>query len=77
MKYFLWSVLQTTVRALIGSVYYDQIKSFVESLAGDDRTGEEKRALVLRFLQPLVQSVGTALVNLAIETAVNVLKEKK
>lgn len=77
MKSLLWSVLQTIVRTLIGSIHYDHIKEFVESVAKEDHTGEEKRALVLLLLQPVAQSVGTALVNLAIETAVNVLKEKK
>jgi len=76
MKSLLLSALQTIVRALIGSIRYDEIKQLVERVeTNEERSGAEKRALVLTGCQVAISLVGTALVNLAIEVAVQSLRK--
>jgi len=76
MKPFLLAALQTLLKALIGALNYEQIKMAVESLESRDLSGEEKRTIVLNEAASVIEVVGKALVNLAIEAAVNSLRSK-
>lgn len=75
MKSFLLSVLQTIVKTLIGSLDYEQIKVLVMDAEREPISGVEKRALVIQEARKLGLAVGAALLNLAIETAVNSLRK--
>ena len=75
MKSFLLSVLQTIVKTLIGSLDYEQIKVLVMDAEREPMSGVEKRALVIQEARKLGLAVGAALLNLAIETAVNSLRK--
>lgn len=77
MKSFLLAALQTIVRALIGALNYERIKLLVVDAEREPLPGTEKRALVLREAKTLGLKVGTALLNLAIEIAVNSLRYQK
>ncbi len=63
MKTFWFSILQTIIKSLIGSLDYERIKLLVADLEKTD-------------CQHIAVSVGAALLNLAIEIAVNSLKVK-
>jgi len=76
MKPFLLAALQTILRALIGALNYERVKMAVESLESRDLSGEEKRTIVLNEAASVIEVVGKALVNLAIEAAVNSLRSK-
>jgi 2C-methyl-D-erythritol 2,4-cyclodiphosphate synthase len=77
MNRFLLSALQTIVRALIGALNYERIKSLVTDTDATSLSGDDKRALVVQEAQSIGLAVGYALVNLAIETAVNSLRNQK
>jgi len=77
MRSFLLAALQTIVRSLIGSLSYDRIKMLVVDAEQEPLSGAEKRALVLQSAKTLGLEVGVALVNLAIETAVNSVRNGK
>lgn len=76
MKSFWFSILQTVIKSLIGSMDYEQIKLLVADLEKTELTGAQKRERVIESCQHVVVSVGAALLNLAIEIAVNSLKVK-
>ena len=76
MKTFLLAALQTILRSLIGALNYERIKLLVMDAEREPLTGSEKRALVTQEARSLGLAVGTALLNLAIETAVNSLRSK-
>jgi len=71
MKTFLLAALQTLLKALIGALNYEQIIELVNDAEREPMTGDEKRAWVIQEARKLGLAVGTALLNLAIETAVN------
>ena len=75
MKTFLLAALQTLLKALIGALNYEQIRELVNDADREPMTGDEKRALVAQEARSLGLAIGTALLNLAIETAVNTLRK--
>jgi len=75
MRSFLLAALQTIVRSLIGSLSYDRIKMLVVDAEQEPLSGAEKRALAVHEAQTIGLAIGTALLNLAIETAVNSLRK--
>ena len=77
MNKILLITLQTIIRALIGALNYERIKLAVLNLESSELTGEQKRQLVIDGAKPVIEAVGRALVNLAIETAVNSLRNGK
>lgn len=77
MKAFWIAALQTIVRSLIGALNYERIKQLVVTMQSTELSGPEKRAKVLEDCQSIAFVVGAALVNLAIETAVNAIKDRK
>jgi hypothetical protein len=77
MKAILLATLQTIIRALIGALNYERIKTTVTAMDSANLTGEQKRQMVVQEAKPVIAAVGTALVNLAIETAVNSLRVGK
>lgn len=77
MKSFLLAALQTILRSLIGTLNYERIKLLVVDAEQEPLSGTEKRALVLREAKTLGLEIGVALLNPAIETAVNSLRVGK
>ena len=75
MKTFLLAALQTLLKALIGALNYEQIKELVNDADREPMTGDEKRAWVIQEARTLGLAIGNALLNLAIETAVNNLRK--
>ena len=75
MKSFLLAALQTILRSLVGALNYERIKLLVVDAEREPLTGAEKRALVAQETRSLGLAIGTALLNLAIETAVNSLRK--
>ena len=74
MKTLWFSILQTIIKILIGSLDYERIKLLVADLEQTTLNGAQKRERVIESCQHIVVSVGAALLNLAIEIAVNSLK---
>lgn len=75
MKAFLLVALQAIVKTLIGSLDYERIKVLVMDAEHEPMSGVEKRAFVIQEARKLGLAVGAALLNLAIETAVNSLRK--
>lgn len=75
MKSVLLVALQTIIRALVGALNYERIKLLVADAEQPALSGEQKRALVLEEAKSIGLAIGTALLNLAIETAVNSLRK--
>ena len=75
MKSFLLAALQTILRSLVGALNYERIKLLVIDAEREPMSGVEKRALVIQEARKLGLAVGAALLNLAIETAVNSLRK--
>lgn len=74
----LWiAALQTIVRSLVGALNYERIKQLVVTMQDTNLSGPEKRAKVWEDCQSIAFVVGAALVNLAIEVAVNSIKDRK
>jgi len=76
MSSLLFSALQTILRTLIGALNYERIKTTVQTLDRTDLSGAEKREAVIEEAKPVIAAVGLALVNLAIEVAVNTIRSK-
>lgn len=76
MNKLLLTALQTIVRALIGALNYERIKMTVANLESRDLSGEQKKQIVLDEASSVIEVVGKALVNLAIEAAVNAIRHK-
>ena len=74
MNTFLLAVLQTIVKTLVGSVQYEQIKNLVLGAELSGLSGTAKRQRVLEEARNIGIEIGTALLNLTIETAVNRIK---
>ena len=75
MNAFLLVVLQTIVKTLVGSVQYEQIKNMVLGAELSGLSGADKRQRVLEEVRNIGMEIGTALLNLAIETAVNSVRK--
>ena len=75
MKSFLLAALQTILRSLVGALNYERIKLLVIDAEREPMSGVEKRALVIQEARKLGLAVCAALLNLAIETAVNSLRK--
>jgi hypothetical protein len=76
MNSILFYTLQTVIKALVGSLNYERIKALVDQWDSAEMTGDEKRAAVVLEARTVGLAVGTALLNLAIEVAVNSLRAK-
>jgi len=74
---FLFAALQTLIKAIVGSLNYERIKTMVADTDATALSGDEKRALVVTEARNVGLAVGYALLNLAIETAVNSLRNQK
>lgn len=70
MKSLLFSMLVQIVKTLVGSLNYETVRRLVLDVDGHALSGAEKRALVLTEARNVGLAIGTALLNLAIETAV-------
>ena len=77
MNALLFSALQTILKAIIGSLNYERVKELVNQMDSTELSGDEKRAAVVQEARAIGLAVGYALLNLAIETAVNSLRNRK
>jgi len=77
MNALLFSALQTILKAIIGSLNYERIKGLVNRMDSTDLSGDEKRSAVVQEARTIGLAVGYALLNLAIEVAVNSLRNRK
>lgn len=77
MNAFLFAALQTLIKAIVGSLNYERIKTMVADTDATALSGDEKRALVVTEARNVGLAVGYALLNLAIEVAVNSLRNRK
>lgn len=77
MNRLLIHALQTIMRTLIGSDNYQHLTQLVEITENTELHGKEKRERVIEEAQQIGLSVGTALLNLAIEVAVTALRNRK
>jgi len=73
----LFLTLQTIIKALVGSLNYERIKALVTDTDATSLSGDDKRALVVQEARNVGLAVGYALLNLAIEVAVNSLRSRK
>lgn len=76
MNRVLFGLLQSLVRTIIGALNYERVALLVEDAEQSGLDGETKRAMVLEEAKTVSLAIGNALLNLAIETAVNALKSK-
>lgn len=76
MNRILIGLLQTILRTMVGALNYERLVLLVEDAEKTGMTGEMKRAMVLEEARTIGLAVGNALLNLAIEVAVNALKSK-
>lgn len=78
MKRIWLTMLETAVKALIGAFNYERVRDVVMDVDQSKLlTGEQKRQYVIAELKNVAYVVGTALLNLAIETVVIRLKAIK
>lgn len=77
MNSLLFLTLQTIIKALVGSLNYERIKALVTDTDATSLSGDDKRALVVQEARNVGLAVGYALLNLAIEVAVNSLRSRK
>jgi hypothetical protein len=80
---FLLAILSHAVQAIIGSGVFAEIEKLVEAELSTDKTGDEKKAAVQAGLQAAEGDLGVAVkssavwaLNLGIETAVAIVKNK-
>lgn len=76
MNRVLFGLLQSIVRAIVGALNYERVYLLVDSANKTGLDSETKRAMVLEDAKVVSLAVGDALLNLAVETAVNALKSK-
>jgi len=76
VKSLLFSMLVQIVKTLVGSLNYETVRRLVLDVDGQALSGAEKRVLVLEEARNVGLAIGAALLNLAIETAVNSLRSK-
>ena len=77
MNALLFSALQTILKAIIGSLNYESVQMLVKRMDSTELSGDEKRAVVVQEARTIGLAVGYALLNLAIEVAVNSLRSRK
>lgn len=77
MKSLLFSMLVQIVKTLVGSLNYETVRRLVLDVDGQALSGAEKRVLVLTEARNVGLAIGTALLNLAIETAVTAMRSRK
>lgn len=77
MKSLLFSMLVQIVKTLVGSLNYETVRRLVLDVDGQALSGAEKRVLVLTEARNVGLAIGTALLNLAIETAVTAMRNRK
>jgi len=70
-------VLDKVVAWVLGGSMFNQIKDIVSSLSNMDVPGDVKREQALKQLKMLGYDTATFLINLGIEAAVFLLKEKQ
>ena len=70
------TVLDKVVNWLVGGTLFQAVKDSVTAINNKELTGEEKRAVVFAEIKELFADAATVFVNLAIEVAVILLKEK-
>lgn len=71
-------LLETAIKAMIGSLNYEQIRDVVFDVNSSELlTGEQKRMFVIKQLKDSAIAIGNALLNLAIEVAVVKVKAMK
>jgi len=75
LKILLLASLRTIIKALVGSLNYERIQSIVADTDSVAVSGDEKRALVVMEARTVGLAVGYALLNLAIEIAVQSLRK--
>lgn len=76
MNKILFGLLQSLVRTIIGALNYERIALLVRDANQSPLSGDEKRDLVIEEARSVGLAIGTSLLNLAIEVAVNALKSK-
>ena len=69
-------MINKAVGWLVGGSFFTQIKGIVATLAGEDKTGDQKRASAIKQAKTLAGDTASFLINLAIEAAVVILKSK-
>lgn len=78
MKRIWLTMLETAVKALVGAFNYERVRDVVMDVDQSKLlTGEQKHQYVITELKNVAYVVGTALLNLAIETVVIRLKAMK
>lgn len=77
MKSLLFSMLVQIVKTLVGSLNYETVRRLVLDVDGQALSGAEKRVLVLTEARNVGLAIGTALLNLAIETAVTAMRNRE
>jgi len=75
MNALLFAALQTIIKALVGALNYESVKTLVKRMDSTELSGDEKRAAVVQEAITIGLAVGYALLNLAIEVAVNSLRK--
>lgn len=63
MNAFLFAALQTLIKAIVGSLNYERIKTTVLNLESQELSGDEKKRLALNEAASVIEVVGKALVN--------------
>ena len=69
-------MLETATKWLVGGELFAFIVDAVATISNEDLTGEQKRTYVLTEAKAMFSGVFTIFVNLAIEVAVLLMKEK-
>ena len=70
------TILEKITQWLVGGSLFEFVQETVNIVNNEDLTGSEKRDKVFREAKELFSDVATIFVNLAIEVAVLLLKEK-
>jgi hypothetical protein len=70
-------IFEAVTKWLVGSSFFDDVKKLVKNLFNANIDGEEKRKLIRKQLYTMGYSFSNFLVNLAIESAVYILKKEK
>ena len=73
----LFSALHAVIKALVGSQNYQRIQMLVDHADATALSGAEKRVQVAQDARALGVAVSAALLNLAIEVAVNALRSRR
>ncbi|GEM_PF-4401166 len=70
-------LLQSIIKWLVGGAFFDDVKVLVKRAFDANISGEQKKEAVRQQLLMMGYRVSDFLINLAIESAVYVLKSKK